>query len=172
MQSLCCGRLRFWVALISTILALMVKEYLTIVSYNPMSLAFERAAEISISMPHVDVVMLPGTRLRTVETTRVRLQETDFHWHYFFGYHALAGLSNRSTGCSLLLNKKTFKKSSVKKLEWPEFDLAGRGGLVRIKTKQMDLAFVVAYYPPVTHLRSEKQRWRLTCKKLTDWLQQ
>ena len=135
-----------------------------------MSLLFERPEESSWGRRTTDTIILPGTRERMKDSRPATGSQTKQHWHYTVGYDTEAKHSNRNTGCSIMLNKNTFRKEQVMQIRWPPQDLAGRADTLRITSEQFDVACLVAYYPPRTYLQAAKRDWRTTCTGITTWL--
>ena len=91
----------------------LVVPYLSAVVYNPLSLQYERPTEISLAMPQVDVIMVPGTQIRATSGVDYWLQRdlpnhVALHWGYGFGT-----FTNKSAGCSILIRKRRFALSNI-----------------------------------------------------------
>ena len=72
-----------------------------LVLYNPMSLLFNRAEEVSLSMKAMDMIFLPGTRERLRDGARVSMNNMTNQLHYTSGYDPETPGSNRTTCCSM-----------------------------------------------------------------------
>ena len=144
------------------------------VLYNPMSLvAAGRLSAIAKEFEKTDLVLLPGTRYRAqalaIDATPVQQQRlengmTAFHWGW-----RRAPYSNRHAGCSILLGRR-FLKSRVKEIFSPPASVQGRDGGVRIKSGVLDLAVLVAYFPPRPPETSKQRVWIKTAALLIEWM--
>ncbi len=76
MQSLCMAAL-VPLLVLARVLYMYIKNQMTVASYTPMTLLFERPEEVPLALQHTDVVLLPGTRIKAVENTRVRFMDAE-----------------------------------------------------------------------------------------------
>ena len=149
-------------------------ETMKVVGYNPMSLTSNMRAEmISKEFREVEAIMLAGTMRKkgdAAEGEVVKLQ-TEFHHEIAFG-HERTRYSNRSCGVSIMLSKEKYKITDVVQVEQPKAELRGRMGMVRIKTKTKDIAYIAAYYPPKIQAQKKKQHYTQCVLKMCDQLEQ
>ena len=118
------------------------------VLYNCLSLLSPgRCREIAHEL-HADAVLLTGTRCRTwTPGRRYHLERLGG------GYSAIhfpwqpGPLTNRSAGCSVILGRR-LRLRQVRSIAVAPAALAGRGGVVRLKSGASDITLVVGYPPP------------------------
>lgn len=140
-------------------------------TYNPLNARAERAEDISLALCKADVVLLLGTQRRLGDgqcVSRVG-RSLPHHDMYCFSYHPLAMQSNKSAGCAILLRRRTFKGAKVMDIRWPDFELSGSGGMLRVKGQEVDIGLIAGYFPPWAAKRSEQDKWQQTLKGLVGW---
>eukprot|EP00959_Pyramimonas_sp_CCMP1952_P333753 6989413-Pyramimonas_sp.AAC.1 len=76
--------------------------------------------------------------------------------------------TNKSAGCAIFVRKRTIRTTRVHEVRATPTELAGRGGMLRLKSGHFDVTLIAAYYPPPSNMAVDA--WRATCKKVTDWV--
>ena len=124
-------------------------EMWNIVLYNVLSLVSTgRCNEIALTCK-ADIVICPGTRLRSPQGRRHWKEQLDGgYWAMHFGWQRQP-FTNKSAGVSFIFGPK-IPELNVVKVESSPIEIAGRCGAVRIKNRTADMCFVAAYPPPYT----------------------
>lgn len=79
-------------------------------------------------------------------------QYAAWHWGYGVGAH-----TNRATGVSILLRKKTFPPQWVSEVFSPPESLQGRAGGLRLKHKTIDITVFTLYAPNEPRTQAERR---------------
>ncbi|CAE8641241.1 unnamed protein product [Polarella glacialis] len=129
-----------------------------IFSYNPYAANSEyRISEICRTL-HGDVIGLQGTQRRQFGQSLFNVSHDLSHLHPlqvtrhgdYTGYHWGYGngrFTNKATGVSLLIRRKTFSPAWVTQVISPPPALQGRGGALRLKHGTLDVCFFCLYSP-------------------------
>ena len=137
--------------------------------FNPASILAERADEVSRILRGVDLLALPGTKLKKpgekVHFVRCHANHFSVNWGY-----ATGPFTNRSAGCSIFLKKGKYRQSRITRIQQPPPGLQGRGGTITYAQGDTVIKVIVAYFPPPPANRSERASWAICCNKLADWI--
>ncbi|CAK0822016.1 unnamed protein product [Prorocentrum cordatum] len=95
------------------------------------------------------------------------MRRAKYHTAYEFGWER-GRYTNKSAGCTVLLRSRVFRRCHVVDIRHPPGELAGRGGLVRVRSGVFDIAIIAAYFPPQSNMTAD--HWRQCCRKLAGWM--
>lgn len=148
---------------------------LRVISYNTMSLrAVGRVPEVLGELGHVDVLVMQGTRLQAdqggYEVRTIEDDKEKRHLVVDFGYKR-GEFTNRSAGVTMVLGRR-FRRAHVVRIASPPPQLAGRGGLVRLRQPDADVTVVGLYFPPRPPEHGQLRQWRRAIDSLVGWLQE
>ena len=92
-------------------------------------------------------VLRAGTRKRQpIAQLECNVSKCAGFWDFNFGYN---NFGNSHSGVAIAVNRRFFGKQDCLYAKWPDNPkLQGRAGLLRIRTKVVDLALLVVYLPP------------------------
>ena len=111
--------------------------------YNPHTVAKAfRPCDISDVLKIVDIVVLPGTKLKNITTTCHHTTYTTSHIAVNSGYDSRAEFSNSSAGVAVWLRRASFFDSHVVSIRPAPPQLHGRGLAVAIRKGSLRLNVV------------------------------
>eukprot|EP00959_Pyramimonas_sp_CCMP1952_P459295 9478023-Pyramimonas_sp.AAC.1 len=61
--------------------------------------------------------------------------------------------TNKSAGCAIVLRKRSIRQQHVCEVKPAPTDIAGRGGIIRIRSGTYDMTLIAAYYPPPINMK-------------------
>ena len=139
--------------------------------YNPLSLCAQgRFLDVSRELRQVDLICLPGTKLRRTANSQGpysafrTLHHTAINWGYGRGKH-----TNRAAGCTILVGKRL--QRAQLHITSPPGPIQGRGGAVQVKIGATAIKAVVAYVPPRPRVQQHVHTWRSTVQQVLSWVQ-
>ena len=117
-----------------------------IISYNPLSmLQSGRSDDIFKVFKYAIIIALSGTRQRMMGGKPFQYIATHNRHRFLFGY---GQRSNKHAGCEISICRNRYRQKDVVGIAWPtDPTLAGRAGVIRVRTKAQDLAILCVYCP-------------------------
>ena len=141
---------------------------LSVLSWNPCSLVSPgRLEEISRAFSMLPLGILIGTRIPQGDIPMS--QGVVGHHRYIHAGWGKTRHSNRSAGITFIMNKRWFKPRDVVYCDPGPPELAGRTGIVRLKSGRFDISLVAAYLPP--RGKTPVGQWKQTVSKVIEWAQ-
>ena len=138
--------------------------------FNPLSLSNDRVYEIGERLKHSDIIICPGSQVRTVLGRAYQPQrdlKTHFIFHWGYGYGAF---TNRSAGVAIYCRKRRFSLNNVVEITSPPGKLQGRAGALRLRSSVFDLKLLGGYFPPMPTATTVKPVWHRTIDALAEWI--
>ena len=137
---------------------------------NPLSLvSCYRMHEVSQQLAGVDVVVLPGTRIRAHDDRGVIKQSLDRHTALHAGW-CRGQHTNRSAGVTILVGRR-FRERSIVEVTTPPKQLSGRGLAIRIRSGCLDVKIIGVYVPPYAGGAKKLQAHRACVEMLAAWVE-
>ena len=143
-----------------------------ILLYNPLSLAAtDRLLNITKEVK-ADAYILPAIGIKSPSGIRHHKHALgDKFWVLHFGW-SQGKLTNKTAGFSIIFRSVFFPQSSVIRVIEAPVDIAGRGGMVRSRSKRLDITFVAAYVTPVSGNRAQRSHAIACARATTKWCQE
>ena len=137
-----------------------------ICTFNPATLVMSaRLALVSQTLRKQDLVGLPGTQMACLKDEegrqrRVHRQRLDGRqWVHF--PRTRGHLTNKSAGVSLLIGPR-LGKCDITCVRFPPASVGGRGGTLRLVSRNFDLKPIVLYFPPRPTTADAEKKYRET----------
>ncbi|CAK0882744.1 unnamed protein product [Prorocentrum cordatum] len=119
-------------------------------TYNPQNLVSPaRVDAVSAALKSIGIVGLPGTCIRAWHNEPHHRAGAPCHHVIHFGWIRSA-MVNKACGCTVLLSKRYFHATSIRRIIPPPDGLRGRGGIVYVESGPLLL-------------------WKITSSRLTAW---
>ena len=113
-----------------------------------------------------DIIFLQSTCLQSMNNKKEFWLETTgkFIWIHSAASERKTKFTNKSSGCSIGLSKKKFKKHHVKQVLFTPSKIKGRGLFAKVKNGKFHLA-LFSLYPNLEKAAADTQ----ACKMVTEW---
>ena len=129
---------------------------ISVAEYNPLSISRTSRLEHIIHELKADIICISGSgqkqdKRRQSYTNWLEAGYRVISW----GWDGNAKYSNKSAGVMILLGPRLSAANIVEVMS-PDFELQGRCGGLRCKSKSIDISIVVGYPPPITGKGDER----------------
>ena len=116
--------------------------------------------------------MLTGTGVRAIKgLTHHKHPVGNSHWAVHFGWEKGEG-TNKTAGCRIVFRNSLFPQKCVTKVCPAPPAIAGRGGLVRLRSKRYDITVLATYAPPISGSKQQVAKATKTARQVNAWTQE